>query len=111
MTAEITADSLLHYLETELGLERSEVGPTTALFSSGLLDSFAVADLLVFLEEAEGYEIDPLEIVPENFDSVERILDNKHVRRKLVDALLDRLIARADDGAKRRAAIAEVQHD
>lgn len=40
----------------------------------GLLDSFDIVSLVTELEAASGCLIDALDILPENFDSVEHIL-------------------------------------
>lgn len=42
-------------------------------FEDGLLDSFDVVSLVSLLEETYGITIDGLEILPENFSSVEAI--------------------------------------
>ena len=66
---------LISYLESTFGIDGSDLGDDTPLFTSGLLDSFSVADLLVFIEENGGFVVEPEEIVPENLDSVGKIVD------------------------------------
>jgi len=46
----------------------------TGLFSSGLIDSLSVMDLVSFVEEQLGCAIPPAEITLDNFDSVNRIV-------------------------------------
>lgn len=46
----------------------------TELFSSGMLDSVAMLNLIMFVEEATGLEIRADEVTLENFDSPARIL-------------------------------------
>jgi acyl carrier protein len=53
-----------------------------AIFSSGLLDSFRVTQLMTFLEDTFGVRISVGDVVLDDFDTIERIL-----------ALLDRLKA------------------
>lgn len=43
------------------------IGPDTNLLESGLLDSFAFVDLILFLEKCAGVEIDLTEVNPEEF--------------------------------------------
>ena len=71
----ISRDQIINYLETNFGLDVGTIDDTTELFSAGLLDSFSVADLLVFLEENGNFTVEPFEVVLENIDSVSLILD------------------------------------
>lgn len=41
----------------------------------GMLDSFDIISLINMIEESYNIKIDGLEIIPENFDSVESILE------------------------------------
>lgn len=51
----------------------SELNDTTALFSSGLLDSFAMVELVSFTEEKFGKKVRARDLTIDNFDSIERI--------------------------------------
>jgi acyl carrier protein len=46
----------------------------TALFSSGLMDSLSVIELVSFIEKQIGCAIPPTEITLQNFDSISRIV-------------------------------------
>jgi acyl carrier protein len=46
----------------------------TALFSSGLMDSLSVIELVSFIEKLIGCAIPPAEITLQNFDSISRIV-------------------------------------
>lgn len=70
----ITRQVLLDHLENQFGLNATEISDGTLLFSAGLLDSFSVADLLMFLEEQGGFIVEPTEITLDNLDSIEKIL-------------------------------------
>jgi len=48
-------------------------GPEDSLFESGLLDSFALADLVGGLEKEFGIRIPDSDLVPQRFDSIARI--------------------------------------
>ena len=47
--------------------------PEESLFDSGLLDSFALTDLVAELEKRFGIRIPDADLNPRKFDSVERI--------------------------------------
>ncbi len=68
----MTREALLSHLTNAAG--GSAVDERTQLFSSGLLDSFDLAELLAFVEAFASRRIRPSDVSLENFDSVERIL-------------------------------------
>jgi acyl carrier protein len=68
------AQTLLTYLEEQLGLDRSEVDDDTLLFSEGLLDSFSVTALVQYIEDTSGIRMSPTEVNLDNLDSVARIV-------------------------------------
>ena len=70
----VTRQLLLEQLEARFGLHAAEIDDSTLLFSSGLLDSFSVAELLMFIEEQGGFRVEPTEVTLDNLDSIERIL-------------------------------------
>ena len=49
------------------------IGDSDSLFESGLLDSFALPDLVSGLEQEFGLSIPDSDLNPRKFDSVERI--------------------------------------
>ena len=67
-------DSLLKYLETSAGVPVADIEDETLLFSNGILDSFSMMDLIMFIENEGGFRIQPDEVTFENLDSIERIL-------------------------------------
>ncbi|MCB2102097.1 MAG: acyl carrier protein [Rhodobacterales bacterium] len=70
----LTRDALLTFLEQDLGLPTADVTDSDPLFSSGLLDSFVMVDLIMFLETATEVEVDPTDVSLDNFDSIDNIL-------------------------------------
>lgn len=70
----LSRDALIQYLEDKARVDLSAIKDDTELFSSGTVDSFAMVDLLVFLEKHTGTKMGPEDITLENLDSVERIL-------------------------------------
>ena len=53
-----------------------------SLFEQGIIDSLGVLQLVSFLEEHFGVHVDDEDLVPENFDTVNRI--REFVESKLV---------------------------
>lgn len=49
------------------------IQPTEALISSGLIDSFSLVDLGLFVEETFGVRIDDTELNAETFDTLEQL--------------------------------------
>lgn len=70
----LTADDLIRYLHDELNIE-DEVDAETELFSTGILDSVAMMNIIGFVEEKAGVEVRPADVTLENFDTVQRIVD------------------------------------
>ena len=70
----ITKEDLVEYLQQATPSDLGDVDDEMLLFSSGLVDSFAMVDLLLFVEREGGFRVAPLEVSLENFDSVGRIL-------------------------------------
>lgn len=70
----ITFDSLITMLQHDLGVEVAEINKDTLLFSSGILDSFSLVNVLDFLEREGGLRVDPIDVTLENLDSIERML-------------------------------------
>ncbi|MDX1984611.1 MAG: phosphopantetheine-binding protein [Bryobacteraceae bacterium] len=53
--------------------KKIEPSADESLFDSGLIDSFALPDMLSALEEAFGLKIPDADLNPRKFDTVERI--------------------------------------
>jgi acyl carrier protein len=66
--------SLRRFLQERQGLEPEDFEDDTLLFSSGLIDSFSMVDLIMFIEEAAGFRVHPADVTLNNFDSIDRIL-------------------------------------
>jgi acyl carrier protein len=65
---------LREILEDELGCDLDGVEADTLLFSSGIVDSFALVTLMMTIEKEAGFRVNPGDVVLENFDSIARIL-------------------------------------
>ena len=77
----VTEQLLVRFLGDDLNIDTAAIAPANPLFSSGIVDSFALITLMTFLESRCGFRIGPMEVTLENFDSIERIL--QFVERKV----------------------------
>ena len=64
------------------GASHTEISESTNLLESGLLDSFAFVDLVLFIENCTQEKLDLLDVNPEEFTVVKRLchlaLQNGH---------------------------------
>lgn len=76
------AESIRGYLVRDMGVDGASLADDTPLFSSGLLDSFAIVDLMTFVENETGIRFDPSDVSLDNLDSVAKIVAYVESRRK-----------------------------
>jgi acyl carrier protein len=67
-------ENLRRYLHEKQGLQLEDFEDATLLFSSGLIDSFSMVDLIMFIENTAGLRVHPADVTLDNLDSIERIL-------------------------------------
>ena len=65
---------LVVFMEDRLGLDAAGVTDDTPLFSSAVLDSFSLVDLVSFVEKQIGAKIKAMDVNLDNFDTIERII-------------------------------------
>lgn len=53
---------------------------STSFLDNGIIDSMNVLELVMFIEENFGVTVNDADVVPDNFDSVDRLAD--YVQRK-----------------------------
>jgi acyl carrier protein len=63
------------YISRELVQDSSllPLGHATLLLETGILDSLSLLRLVVFVQDRFGVTVDDVDLVPENFDSVDSI--------------------------------------
>jgi acyl carrier protein len=66
---------LLEFLEHHLGVDTTTVDEDTALFSSGIIDSVSMVDLIVFVEAEGKVKLSPDDITLDHWDSIGNILN------------------------------------
>ncbi len=67
-----------------MGQSNIELGDDTSFLEMGLLDSTGVIELVSFLEEEFGIQVEDDEITPENLDTLNRICN--YVEQKSTQA-------------------------
>ncbi len=70
----LTEAGLLAFLEEELGVDTADVDAQMLLFSTGIIDSFALVTLMTYLETEGGFRISPVDVNLGNMDSIARML-------------------------------------
>jgi len=69
----LSREALVTYLTERMGLDADVVEDDVPLFSSGLLDSFSMVDMIMFVEKEAGVRLSPTEVSLDNLDSIARI--------------------------------------
>ncbi len=65
-------DGLLDLINGEISLDPSvPVRADTDLIATGLVDSLGIVDVVAWMEDTIGVEIDPIDIVRSNFQTVD----------------------------------------
>lgn len=64
--------------------EAGSLKDDTSFLDSGIIDSTGMLEMIMFLENTCGVKIEPEEMVPENLDSINRVV--QFVKRKLASA-------------------------
>lgn len=70
----LSRDALVQFMVDELGLEPDDAQDDTPLFSTGLLDSFSMVDLIGHIEKTAGIKIKATEVSLDHFDTIGRML-------------------------------------
>ena len=65
---------LISYMKDRLGVDTTGVDDATPLFSSSLLDSFSIVELISFIESSAGIKMDAWDVTLDNLDSIAQIL-------------------------------------
>lgn len=70
----ISEAKLRTFLAEDLGLDTSDITASSELFSTGVIDSFALVSLMTYLEAEGGFRLSPMEVNLDNLDSIDRIV-------------------------------------
>lgn len=69
------------FLNFLFGYEEDELDNDASFLEFGLLDSTGILELVAFIEEDFEIEVDDLEIIPDNMDSINKL--SRFVARKI----------------------------
>jgi acyl carrier protein len=72
-TLAFTPHDVIDYLQNDLAVDQ-ELDEQSPLFSTGLLDSVSMMNLILFIEQRSGAEVRPSDVTLDNFDTVARII-------------------------------------
>lgn len=70
----LDSDKIRVFLQQDLGLNVEAINKDSPLFSSGIIDSFALVSLMTMLEDEGGIRISPADVNVQNLDSIEKML-------------------------------------
>ena len=73
--------ALIEFIGQKFGIDHDDLHDGANLFSTGILDSFHMLDLISFVESQSGIRIKPTEVTLTNLDSVDQIMN--FLERKL----------------------------
>ena len=69
-------DAIINWIKENCGPNVTDgLTPNTNLLEGGILDSLQIVNLISFLEEEFSVAIDMEEVVPENFESIQHIIE------------------------------------
>lgn len=69
----LSRKAISEFLQEE-GVDVHAIDENTALFSSNLVDSFKMVELILLIEKACSIRVGPADLTLENFDTISRIL-------------------------------------
>lgn len=72
-TLAFTPHDVIDYLQNDLAVDQ-DLDEQSPLFSTGLLDSVSMMNLILFIEQRSGAEVRPSDVTLDNFDTVARIV-------------------------------------
>lgn len=71
----MSKEEIFVFLKNQFAIEAHDIDENVGLFSEGLLDSFSIVDLVMFIENKGGIKMQPTDVNLDNLDSVAKILD------------------------------------
>jgi acyl carrier protein len=86
MTSEQIESNVRDFLSSRRGVDAAALTPSEPLFSSGLLDSLDVLELIAFLESSCGIRVSPFDVSIERFDTIGAIVALVTERRAATSA-------------------------
>lgn len=76
-------EKLTEYVVNDILKQRKRIiDPNTKLISTGLIDSFSLVDLAIFVEETYGVRIEDSELNSQTFDTVSELARLVQIRQR-----------------------------
>lgn len=75
MNAEIAASLGAYVAKSILKQPSRKIDPAEPIISSGLVDSFSLVDLALYIEDTWGVHIDDTELNAQTFDNLDQLSD------------------------------------
>jgi len=66
---------LKKFISEEKGINIDDISNDTSLLESGMIDSVNMVQILSFIEEQFSIKVEDNELIPENFDTINSILN------------------------------------
>ncbi|MCI0515802.1 acyl carrier protein [candidate division KSB1 bacterium] len=80
-------EPIRQYMQTTFLFDpKTKLEDSTSFLKDGIIDSTGILELITYLEETYQIKIEDEELVPENFDSLQRI--DQYLQKKLNGALV-----------------------
>lgn len=76
-----TREQVRAFILNTFGPDPAALGDDTSLDKARIIDSAGFLELIMFLEETYGFQVENEEAIPDNFDSVNAIVS--YVERKM----------------------------
>lgn len=67
-------EQVLDFISTQYMIDKANIDATKSLVDQGVIDSLSFVEIALFLEKTCSVKIGTELILPENFDSIERIV-------------------------------------
>jgi acyl carrier protein len=88
--------TISQFIQRDFVFDETEVAADASLLDSGLVDSTGILEVVLFLEEAFEISVEDEEVLPENFDSIERLTAYVERKQRAHRLSIDTLTAAAD---------------
>ncbi len=75
-------ENIIEFLKNDIGVDAGSISPDDQLFSSGLLNSLDILELVSFIESKFDVKISTWEISLEKFDTIQKITEFIEERAK-----------------------------
>ena len=73
-TSELYAEKLLAFINAEVSVSPDTIDVGTDLLLTGAVDSLGVVRITQWLEDELGFEVDPVDVTLDNFQTVEKMV-------------------------------------